>query len=345
MPDTALKRRQAVILISDIEGYSRMMGRDEVGTLTMLQKHRFAVIDPTVGQFRGRVVKSMGDGLLIEFQTVRDAVACAIDLQERIRRLNGQARGGLEITYRIGINRGEIIAEKNDIFGDGVNVAARLQEVADPEGVAVSSAVFADMEPEQQNGFTDIGAHRFKNIERPVRVYHHGLRPEDQATHTAFRPFVDLPLPDQAVATGGCLCGHVRYQASQAPLGSMLCHCSICRRFSGAPVLGGTTFLTEAITFTRAQPKFYRSSSIAKRGFCPECGTSISYHGLVGRWTKWMMVFTATLDDPENHPPTYHLGVEGAMPWLHIVDDLPRMECKDSPSLVDAYHAVGEEVP
>lgn len=209
MTDTALKRRQAVILISDIVGYSRMMGRDEVGTLTALQKHRFAVIDPTVGQFRGRIVKSMGDGLLIEFQTVRDAVACAIDIQERIRRLNSQAGDGLEITYRIGINRGEIIVEENDIFGDGVNVVARLQEVADPEGVAVSSAVFADLEPEQQIGFTDIGAHRFKNIERPVRVYHHGLRPEDQASHTAFRPFVDLPPPEQAVATGGCLCGHV----------------------------------------------------------------------------------------------------------------------------------------
>ena len=119
----------------------------------------------------------------------------------------------------------------------------------------------------------------------------------------------------------------------------------MCQKFSGAPILGGTTLPTKALHFTKGSPKYYRSSNIAERGFCATCGTALVYRGLIGQWTKWAMVFTASLDQPEKFPPTYHLGVESAMPWLDINDDLPRTMSKDSPSLVDAYAAVGEDVP
>ena len=119
----------------------------------------------------------------------------------------------------------------------------------------------------------------------------------------------------------------------------------MCQKFSGAPILGGTTFLAEQLTFTQGEPKYFASSSIAERGFCGNCGTALVYRGTIGQWTKWIMVWTASLDNPEDFPPTYHLGIESTMPWLDINDDLPRTQCKDSPSLVDAYGAVGEDVP
>jgi class 3 adenylate cyclase len=340
-----VERRLAVVLVTDVVDFSRMMGADEEATLLGLQKHRFAIIDPTIGQFRGRIVKSLGDGLLVMFESASEAVECALKIQRAVVQRNADVPETKRIRYRMGINMGEILVEDGDIFGDGVNIAARLQEVADPDGVAVTSGIHETVTRRIDWSFKDMGAHLFKNIAQPVRVYHYSSDPDTAPSHTAFRPFVDMPQKTSIAASGGCLCGNIRYEATQPPLGSMLCHCSICRRFSGAPVLGGTTFLSDAVTFTKAQPKYYKSSSIAERGFCPECGTSITYRGTVAQWTKWIMVFTATLDDPENHPPTYHLGIETAMPWLNIVDELPRTACRDSPSLVEAYRTVGEEVP
>lgn len=346
MTDPTLDRRLAVILMADVVGYSRLMGQDEEGTLLGLQRQRFSVIDPTIGQYRGRIVKSMGDGLLGEFQSVTDAVGCAINIQKSIARQNQNVAEERRISWRMGVNMGEILVRDDDVFGDGVNIAARLQEAADAGGVAVSSTVHANVTPEPDWRIDDLGAHRFKNISQPVRVFHYATDAEAAPSKVAFRPFVDLPQEtSDVVATGGCLCGNIRYEATQPPLGSMLCHCKICRHFSGAPILGGTTFLTEALRFTRSEPTYYRSSSIAKRGFCPTCGTAIIYKGLVKQWTKWSMVFTASLDNPADFPPTYHMGIESQLPWLDVHDDLPRSQCKDSPSLVEAYRSVGEDVP
>lgn len=346
MTDPTVERRLAVILMADVVGYSRLMGRDEEGTLLSLQRQRFSVIDPTIGQFRGRIVKSMGDGLLVEFQSVTDAVGCAISIQKSVARQNDGVEEQRRIAWRIGVNMGEILFRDDDVFGDGVNIAARLQDVAEAGGVAVSSPVHGNVSPGPDWKIDDLGAHRFKNIAQPVRVFHYATEAEASPSKVAFRPFVDLPQEkSDVVAEGGCLCGNIRYEATQPPLGSMLCHCRICQHFSGAPILGGTTFLTEALRFTKAEPTYYRSSSIAKRGFCPKCGTAIIYRGLVKQWTKWSMVFTASLDNPAEFPPTYHMGIESQMPWLDVHDELPRSECRDSPSLVEAYRSVGEEVP
>ncbi len=103
--------------------------------------------------------------------------------------------------------------------------------------------------------------------------------------------------------------------------------------------MAGTIFKTAAVQITQGQPKYYQSSDIAERGFCSDCGTSLFYHGLIGLWTEWLMVFSASLDHPEHYPPTYHLGIESTMPWLDLHDDLPRTRCEDSPSLVEAYRA------
>ncbi|MEM7427022.1 MAG: GFA family protein [Pseudomonadota bacterium] len=345
MTSAKSERRLAAILVGDVVGYSRMMGADQEGTLEALQSHRFALLDPTIGQYHGRVVKRMGDGVLVEFQSVLDAVNCAMALQRGTVNRNAGVAEDRQLRWRIGINLGDVIIQDGDVFGDGVNIAARLQEIAEPNGVAIASTVFAHVEAELGGEFADLGAHEFKNIARPLRVYHYSPEPAAAPARQAFRPFIDIPSPEAPLITGGCLCGAVRFEVKGKTLGSMLCQCRMCQRFSGAPILGGTTFLTEDVKFVKGEPKYYRSSAIAERGFCAICSSPLTYRGTLGTWSQWIMVWTASLDEPEKFPPTYHLGIESAMPWLPLHDDLPRTACRDSPSLVDAYGTVGEEVP
>ncbi len=345
MSGDGVQRRLAAILIADVVGYSRLMGEDQVGTLQAMQGHDFAVINPTIGQYEGRIIKRLGDGVLVEFQSVVNAVRCALAIQRGVMSRNEQVPDAQKVRFRIGVNLGDILVQDGDVFGDGVNLAARLEAIAKPDGVCVSNSVFAHIESEIDEPFSDGGAHQFKNIKMPVRVYHHIPTSSPAATTAAFRPFVDIPVEGEPLVAGGCLCGDIRYEANEKPLGSMICHCRICQRFSGAPILAGTTFKTSAVRFTKGAQRYFQSTKIAKRGFCGNCGTALTYNGLIGLWTEWIMVWTASLDEPHKFPPTYHLGIESTVPWLHIHDDLPRTACKDSPSLVEAYAQAGQEIP
>jgi len=345
MAGDKIERRLSAILVADVVGYSKMMGLHETATLRLLQELRFAVINPLMGQHRGRIVKLMGDGILAEFHSIVDAVECAISIQKGIVSYNVEHPEDQKIKFRIGVNLGDVLIEDDDIYGDGVNIAARLQEIAEPDGVAIPSSVFGHIEGVIDDLFLDIGAHEFKNIVKPLRVYHYSPDPSHVPDKKVLRPFIDKPNIEKSTVKGGCFCGNIRYEITDKALGTMLCQCRMCQRFSGAPALAGTTFLSKALTFTSGQPKYFKTSNIAKRGFCGDCGTAILYQGLIGYWTEWVVVTTNSLDNPENYPPTYHLGIESAMPWLFLHDDLPRTRCKDSPSLVDAYHSVGEEVP
>ena len=141
MNEAAVERRLAAILAADVVGYSRLMGADEVGTLRALRAHRSEVIDPTIASRRGRIVKTTGDGLLAEFPSAVEAVACAITIQRGLASRNVSIAEEKRLTFRIGINIGDIIIEANDIFGDGVNVAARLESLCEPGGVCISRAV------------------------------------------------------------------------------------------------------------------------------------------------------------------------------------------------------------
>ena len=345
MTQDNIERRLAAILIADVAGYSRLMGQDEAGTLRALQSHRFAVVDPTIGQYRGRIVKRMGDGILVEFKSVVDAVECAIAIQNGIVGRNADVPEDKQLKFRIGINLGDVLIEGDDIYGDGINVAARLEQLAEPNGVCISQPVFTHIEGEIDQPFSDLGAHQVKNIAKPVRAYHYSPVAGETAPRAAYRPFIDDPPQSGTKITGGCLCGAVRYEFDQPELGTMYCHCRMCQRFTGAPVIAGTTFLTESMRYTRGEPKYYRSSKIAERGFCGDCGSGLVYRGLIGKWNSWILVFTASLDKPEHCVPTYHLGVESAMPWHEVLDGLPRTRCDDSPSLVEAYALVDQEIP
>ncbi len=160
-------RRLAAILAADVVGYSRMMGADEAGTLSALKRHRETVFDPTVSEHKGRVVKLIGDGTLVEFGSVVDAVNCALAIQ---RAVNSQAKGS-GIVLRIGVNLGDVIIEGDDIYGDGVNVAARLEPLAEPGGVCVASIVNESVGNRIDVTFRDGGEVTVKNIARPIRVW------------------------------------------------------------------------------------------------------------------------------------------------------------------------------
>src|SRR5215468_4374032 len=141
MVEDRVDRRLAAIFAGDIAGYSRLMGADEEGTLRQLKSHRKELVDPKITEHRGRIVKTTGDGMLVEFVSVVDAVRCAVDIQRAMVERTAGMPAERRIQFRIGINIGDIIIEANDIFGDGVNIAARLEALADPGGIMVSGGV------------------------------------------------------------------------------------------------------------------------------------------------------------------------------------------------------------
>jgi adenylate cyclase len=169
-------RRLAAIPAADVAGYSRLIEADEDGTLDQLKVLRAEVIDPKIAEHRGRLVKTTGDGLLVEFVSVVDALRCAGEIQAALAERNGETPAGGRIEFRIGIHQGDVVAEDGDIFGDGVNVAARLEGLAEPGGICVSARVQEDAAGKLDLAFADMGDQALKNITRPVRAY--GVRPK-----------------------------------------------------------------------------------------------------------------------------------------------------------------------
>jgi adenylate cyclase len=201
MEGFAVERRLAAILAADVVGYSRLMEADETGTLARLKSHRLELIDPAIAANKGRLIKTAGDGMLIAFQSVADAVACAVEIQRRMPARNTDAGASGEIHFRIGINLGDVISEDDDIFGDGVNVAARLQELAEPGGICVSGAIRDQAGARLGVSFEDLGDRSVKNISRPIRVFRVVLDgPKTPATFTpAARRGAAIDKPSIAV--------------------------------------------------------------------------------------------------------------------------------------------------
>jgi adenylate cyclase len=188
------ERRLAAVLAADMVGYSRLMEADETGTLARLKTHRIELIDPAIAKNRGRIIKTTGDGMLVEFHSVVDAVLCAAEVQHRMAKRNVDVAPARWMQFRIGINLGDVIVDGNDIFGDGVNVAARLEMLADPGGICVSGAVRDQVGDRLEDvGFEDLGEQAVKNIVRPIRVYRVRLEPaskagQEDAKNTAAAP-------------------------------------------------------------------------------------------------------------------------------------------------------------
>jgi adenylate cyclase len=191
-------RRLVAILAADVAGYSRLIGADEEGTLNRLKVFRAALIDPKIAEHRGRIVKTTGDGLLVEFASVVDALRCATEWQANMADRNAALPDATWIEFRIGVHQGDIVVEGDDIFGDGVNVAARLEGLADPGGICVSARVQEDVAGRLDLTFEDMGEQALKNIARPVRVYRVRLAaPESKPTVPLTESVPVLALPDK----------------------------------------------------------------------------------------------------------------------------------------------------
>jgi len=181
-----VERRLAAIMAADVVGYSRLMGADEIGTLRALSAHRRELIDPTIAARHGRIVKTTGDGVLVEFPSAVEAVACAISVQQGIALRNAGVAEDKRLIFRVGINVGDIISEAGDIFGDGVNVAARLESLCEPGGLCISRAVRDQVRDKLPVTFDDLGEQQVKNIARPVRAF--GLTAEAIAATPELSP-------------------------------------------------------------------------------------------------------------------------------------------------------------
>ncbi|MCH7928955.1 MAG: alpha/beta fold hydrolase [Proteobacteria bacterium] len=171
MKRQGVERRLAAILSADAVGYSRLMEADEAGTLAALNAHREELIDPAIAGHHGRIVKLMGDGVLVEFPSVVEAVQCAVDIQRGVAERNETVSQERRIAFRIGVHLGDIIVEDDDIYGDGVNIAARLEGLAEPGGICISRQVFDQVETKLPLGYRDLGARQVKNLARPIHVF------------------------------------------------------------------------------------------------------------------------------------------------------------------------------
>ena len=190
-------RRLAGILAADIAGYSRLIEADEEGTLNRLKSIRADIIDPKITRHRGRIVKTTGDGLLVEFASVVDGLRCASDVQTAMAERNVDVPPEARIEFRVGIHQGDIVVDNGDIFGDGVNVAARLEGLAEPGAICVSARVQEDAAGKLDLGFEDMGEQSLKNIARPVRVYRVRLHRVSGQSTRPLQISPVLPLPDR----------------------------------------------------------------------------------------------------------------------------------------------------
>src|SRR5437588_1154562 len=171
MEQRHVERKLAAILAADVAGYSRLMGADEEGTLAQLRAHRRALVDPKIKEHRGKIIKTTGDGMLVEFASAVDAVRCAVEIQRGMGERNAGVPQAKRIEFRIGINLGDIIHDNKDIFGDGVNVAARLEALAEPGGICVSQGVRDPVRDKLGFTFEDMGEQTVKNIARPIQTF------------------------------------------------------------------------------------------------------------------------------------------------------------------------------
>ena len=217
MVEERIQRRLAAVLAADVVGYSRLIGQDEDGTLARLKSRRKEILHPLVAKHHGRIFKFTGDGVLVEFASAVNAVHCAVELQQAMSAANSGQPADQQIVLRFGVNLGDVVVEGSDLYGDGVNIAARLEAVAEPGGIVVSGTVRDHVGAKANVSFEDIGAQMLKNIAQPVRAYRVGYRSTVEPTTTSARdkpsiavlPFDNMSGdPEQEYFSDGTHGGH-----------------------------------------------------------------------------------------------------------------------------------------
>ena len=342
-----MKRQLAAILYADVAGYSRLTGQNAARTHRQLNQG-LDLLEETIAAHGGSKVHEAGDAILAEFSSVTEAVDAAVETQKAMATRETDLPEDEQVRFRIGINIGEVIRDRGDIYGDGVNIAARIEELAEPGNLCISGAVYEQLDPGSGYGFDDLGYRDFKNIERPVHVYQLRLA-ELLGTHpmqaldsrVQGQPLFDDAMEHKVLTRGRCSCGATVFEITQASLGTGFCHCRICQRNSGAPVYAWTAFPIDGVKFLRHKLRFFRLSRIAEHGFCENCGTTVVWRSLKPEPANYLVMTTTCLEDPENYAPTWHSGVESQLPWLDIHDELPRLRCAESPMLHKAWESAG----
>ena len=336
-----LPRKLAAILYADVVGYSRLANRSEEATHKLLLE-RLELFAGEIAAREGKKVNEAGDAILAEFKSITDAVNCAVIVQLKMASLNSDLTEDDKFQFRIGVHIGEVIPDRDDIYGDGVNLAARIQGLADPGGICVSNIVYEQVRGKTDLVFDDMGYHKVKNIDQPVHVYRaYDSDKRITVNATPSFDFEDFETERDALITGGCQCGNIRYEINQPPSGAGFCHCRMCQRTIGAVVDAWVAFPIEAVRFTSGDPKYYTSSPIAKRGFCENCGSSLLLKYYAPTESKLLIMMTGCLDNPKDFPPTWHSCIESQMPWLDIHDDLPRGHSRESDILIERWGGVG----
>ena len=332
-----MERKLAAILATDVVGFAGLVSRDESGTLARLEHLEREVIGMQVEANRGRVFKSTGDGFLAEFSSIFEAVNCAVGIQRASALEARQSNTDDLLVLRIGVSLGDVVVQGSDLLGDGVNIAARLEAMAEPGGIAVSSEVMAQIRGKLELPLVDCGHKQLKTTDTPIHVYMTQSKPGETG---GFLDFDEDELA-KTLIRGGCLCGSIRYEVNAPPISTGYCHCSCCRKFSGSAVNAWTAFPASAVRFLDGEPHYFASSPIAKRGFCTKCGASLTYKLVQPRETAYLVLHTSSLDQPENYAPSIHSGIESKMPWFDILDDLPRTRSAESRVLQEAWSSVG----
>ena len=334
---TIVQRKLAAIVAADIADYSRLIGQREEDTLQALADHRRELIDPLIKQYGGRIANTAGDSLLLEFASAVNAVRWALAVQKGMVSRNDNIAPEDRIRFRIGINIGDVVVEGLDLLGDGVNVAARLEQMCEPDGICVSLAVYEQVSDKIDRNFDDLGYHKLKNIPHLVHVYraHLSELPKVEVESSLFE------RPAIKVETGRCMCGAVQFQITQNVISVGLCHCRMCQRFNSAPFSVWAVFAKEAVQFTSMHPKVFQSSAIGERGFCPDCGSSLTMTWYAPEKSDILAILAPCLDHPEHYAPKRHACVESMVPWLDLNDSLPRSYSWDSSVLRQRWESVG----
>ncbi len=333
-----MKRQLAAILYADAAGYSRLTGLDEEETHRKLNAG-LDLLTEVIATHGGRKLHEAGDAILAEFQSVTAAVESAVAFQRRMASRNDRFGKDCRLEFRVGVNLGEVIHDRGDIYGDGVNLAARIEEEAPPGGICISGAVYEQVNGKIEQAFDDLGYRKVKNFAQPIRVYRASY--SEKAQGSDFLGFSSSVIDRSSLITGRCMCGEVRYESTQPVQASLYCHCRMCQRGNSAPFAAWTVFPQAAVRFPNAEPKYFKTSPFGERGFCPNCGSPMTmrYHPVEPEGV--LAVYTATLDHPEDFAPTVHTGTESQMPWLDIHDELPRIRVVDSKNARTRWEGAG----
>ena len=339
-----MERKLAAILHADVAGYSRLTGLDEEETHRKLDAG-LSLLTDVIAAHGGRKLHEAGDAILAEFKSVTTAVTAALGFQHQMSEQNAAVAEEERFQFRLGVHLGEVIHDRDDIYGDGVNLAARIQELAEPGGVCVSGAVYEQIVGNTDQDFDDLGHRKLKNIAQSVHVYKAriaDLQSSDE-DHPGW-PYV-TSAKRTPVATGGCLCRSVRFETWDEPIAVGYCHCRFCQLALGAPLSAWVVYRNSAVRFLGDEPKMYKSSLIAERAFCGNCGTSLFTKHYAPDESEYIPIRLATMDNPADFIPTMHFGVESQLPWLDINDDLPRIRADDDTEMQRRWAAVGRPDP